>query len=261
MINTKDVGWVRIIRLDDSQSLNSLSESLSRQLFAEFQAAADDSAVRALVVTGEGRAFCSGGNVKDFLGLEIDRGDYVSGVMDDLYNPLALLLADYPKPIVVAMNGPAIGAGVGLALNSDYILSSEDAYFSLPFLPKLGIVPDMGSAWLLAQAIGQRRALSLSMTGEKLSAARAQEWGVVDQILPAEQLEDEALAVANRLGGLPLRGFSRLKQLIKGSRNNSLAENLQLERELQVPGFREDSFVEGLSALMERRAPDFSQFN
>lgn len=259
MISVRNEGYVQIISLNDPSSFNSLSEGLTIALREALALAATADSVRAVVLTGEGKLFSAGGNLKDFMSVKGDKGDYVGGVMENLYNPLARQLSDYPVPLIVAMNGPAIGAGVGLAINADFVLAAEGAYFSLPFVPKLGIVPDMGSSWLLAQALGRKRAMALSLTGEKLSVGEAKFAGLVWQVCTPETVLTEAIALAVQLGGLAKNAIARTRELLNQAGSRSLSEHLDNERELQMQCFREPAFAEGLASFAEKRNPDFTR--
>lgn len=258
MIKTATEGAVRIVILNDPESMNSLSEVLAKALFHALTDAKDDPAVTSIVLTADGDTFCAGGNLKDFQSITGDRGKYVGDIMEATYTPLALKLHMFPKPVVVAVNGPAIGAGVALALNCDVTLCSTNAWFSLPFVPSLGIVPDFGCGWLLAQAIGYRRALHFSLSGEKMQADDAWQSGLVAEVCELASLRSLALSLAEKLGNLPVHARQRTRDLLRASQPMALEDYLAVEHSYQVASFGEGALDEGLAAFLERRRPDFS---
>lgn len=258
-IEVSDDQAVRQLCLNDPASLNSLSEGLATELSRRLADAQADSGVRAVVLTGKGKTFCSGGNLKEFLQVSEPLDDYIQRLITELYTPLALQIRNFPKPIITALNGPAIGAGVGLALGSDMVFAAQSAYFALPFVPALGVVPDMGSSWLVPRALGYNRALALALTGEKFSAEQAQAAGMIWKCLPDAELEPTVRAVAAKLAALPQQAMLRTKAAFSQAHENSFARQLDLECVLQTASFGGAEFQEGLAAFKQRRAPDFSK--
>jgi 2-(1,2-epoxy-1,2-dihydrophenyl)acetyl-CoA isomerase len=258
-IQVADEAGVRRLCLDDVASLNSLSEALAIELLALFKAADEDGSVRAVLLTGKGKTFCSGGNLKEFMQVTGPLDAYIGRLMRDLYNPLALTIRNLTKPVIVAMNGAAIGAGVGLALSGDLVFAARSSYFMLPFVPALGVVPDMGSSWLMPRLLGYGKALGFALTGERLSADQAQAAGLIWKCLPEEELEATAKAAANKLAALPQQAVQRTKLAFARSHQQTFAEQLELEREMQMASFAGTEFLEGLRAFKERRAPDFNK--
>src|SRR5579884_4009321 len=183
-------GKVAVITLDHQPTINALSSRLVGDLNAALDAVTGDD-FRALVLTGAGRGFCSGADMKELPGW---RQEGAGQVLERLYHPLFRRLRDFPMPIVTAMNGPAVGIGLSLALMGDLILAAKSAYFLLSFA-RIGLVPDGGLTWLLPRAIGVARARELALLAEPLPAEKALEWGLVNRLLPDEQLLDEALAL------------------------------------------------------------------
>jgi 2-(1,2-epoxy-1,2-dihydrophenyl)acetyl-CoA isomerase len=258
LIDISDNGAVRTLTLDDPASLNSLSEALATQLSAALSAAQQDAQVRCVVLTGRGKAFCAGGNLKDFMREEERLDHYIGRAIRKLYGPLALQLRDFGKPLLTALNGPAIGAGAGLALNADLVLATRSAYFSLPFVPVLGAVPDMGVSWLLPRRLGYARALGYALTGERLTAAEAVAAGLIWQCVEDDRFAAAVDAAAAKLAALPLQAVRRTRQALAQAHGNSLEQQLELEAELQATSFGSAEFREGLAAFKAHRAPDFT---
>jgi 2-(1,2-epoxy-1,2-dihydrophenyl)acetyl-CoA isomerase len=248
---------VCVLRLDHVESRNSLSEELARELLAALASAATDPSAHSVLLTGRGSAFCAGGNLKQFAGVDGPLNRYVGRMIRELYTPLALMIRRFDKPVIAAVNGAAVGAGVGLALCADVVLAASSAYFVLPFVPVLGAVPDMGTSWLVPRLIGQPRALGLLLTGDRLSADDAQAAGLIWKTVPDAELECAALELAKSFGALPVDAVRRTKRALAAAHHNSFEEQLELERELQMSSFDGGEFREGLAAFREGRRPNF----
>jgi 2-(1,2-epoxy-1,2-dihydrophenyl)acetyl-CoA isomerase len=258
MINVSDANGVRTITLNHPESLNSLTEPLAEALLAAVKETQSNESVRCLIITGAGKAFCAGGNLKDFLGLETSKSDYIADAMERLYNPIVDLLYGLEIPVLTAVNGPAIGAGFGLALNADFVFANRSAFFSLPFVPMLGVVPDNGSSWLLANTLGYQKALGLMLSGDKLTAEDAMASGLVYRCTEDGSVLEEATAFAQTLAALPKDASARAKKMLRAAAKNSFSEQLDVEKEHQTVCFGGADFEEGLKAFTERRKPNFS---
>jgi 2-(1,2-epoxy-1,2-dihydrophenyl)acetyl-CoA isomerase len=248
---------VSILSLDDMESRNSLSAELARELLAALTAAVADPAVRSILLTGRGKVFSAGGNLKQFAGVSEPLDEYIGRMIRELYSPLALAVYKCAKPVIAAVNGAAVGAGVGLALCADVVVAARSAYFVLPFVPALGAVPDMGTSWLVPRLIGQARSIGLLLTAERLSADDAKAAGLIWRTVPDGELEGAAFTIAKSLGALPMGAVRRTKLALAAAHHNSFDEQLELERELQMTSFGSTQFREGLSAVLEGRAPNF----
>jgi len=259
-ITVSNDGGVRTLCLNDAPSMNSLSEALAGELSLQLTAASEDTAVRAIVITGNGKLFSAGGNLKDFMAVAEPLDQYIGRVIRDLYAPLALQIRQMPKPVLTAVNGPAIGAGVGLALCGDLVFAAQSAYFTLPFVPALGVVPDMGSTWLVPRLLGYGRALGYALTGEKLTAEQAQAAGLIFKCVPDAEFAAAVQSAAAKLAALPAAAVQRTKLAFQQAHTNSFEQQLALEAELQTASFGSAEFQEGLAAFRERRAPDFTKF-
>jgi 2-(1,2-epoxy-1,2-dihydrophenyl)acetyl-CoA isomerase len=256
-----DVGdGVATLTLNRPQSLNSLNKGLIDDTRAALRTLGGDGRVKALIVTGAGRGFCAGadlasGGFND--GVQRSVGEGISHSMEIAYNPLVRDLVGFAKPVIVAVNGVAAGGGVGLALAGDIVLAAKSAYFVQVFGPKLGLVPDMGCTWFFPQLLGRARSRALALLGDKLPAERAAEWGLIWAAVPDDQLPSEARVVAQRLAKGPARAFGEIKRALDAAAENTLDEQLELERRVQRRLGDTEDFREGVTAFLAKREPQF----
>ena len=254
---------VAIITFDHQERLNALGPAGLRDLALHLQALSKDDAVRAVVMTGRGNAFCSGASLDQLLSKMGSDGsdglpdELMRELFDGAVNPIQRAIAAMPKPVVTAVNGIAAGGGVGLALAGDVVLASERASFRLTFVPKLSIVPDLGASWFLSRLAGRGRALAAMMTGDAISAGEALNWGLVWRIEPDAALLDAAIAMAERLADGPRHMYPLLRDAVDGASRTSLSDQLDLERDLNVRLCGTAQFAEGVRAFLERRPPRF----
>jgi 2-(1,2-epoxy-1,2-dihydrophenyl)acetyl-CoA isomerase len=255
---------VAVVTLNEGDRMNPLSEAVRAGLLDALRRVHEDKAIRALLLTGRGRGFCVGADLDDFgrRAAEAPKtgetlGHYVGHVMASSGNPIVTALRSLPVPVICAVNGVVAGGGVGLALAADMVVAARSAYFYLPFVPALGIVPDMGSTWTLPRAIGSARAVGLALTGEKLSAHKAAEWGLIWACIEDEQLQVEAMKLARQLAALPAHAIGEARALFAAAETNNLEQQLELERERQQVLIDGESFNEGLKAFAEKRKPGF----
>ncbi|OYU84930.1 MAG: enoyl-CoA hydratase, partial [Burkholderiales bacterium PBB5] len=241
---TRD-GDIAILTLDNPARLNPISSTLQRSLLQAVADVAADRGIRALVLTGAGRAFCSGADLAG--GLSSDDG---SGQSPG--NRAAL-----PMPVVCAINGVAAGGGLGLALVGDVVLAARSAYFYLPFMAKLGIVPDVGSTWFYQRLLGSGRATALTLLGDRLSAEKAAAWGLIWDCVDDDQLMPQALAIARRLTTLPAHAALETRRAYEAAAGNTLTEQLAYEAERQRELIDRPEFREGVAAFLEKRPPAF----
>ncbi|WP_375195367.1 enoyl-CoA hydratase-related protein [Sphingobium sp.] len=238
-----------IITLDEPGSANALSFALAAQLVgAVEQAAATDA--RAILLTGAGRAFCSGGQLSD--PLPEDAG----AILEEIINPLMRTFATLEIPLIVALNGPAIGAGAALALAGDIVIAGQSAWLGFSFA-QVGLVCDAGTSWLLPRTLGWHRAMATMMLGERITAQQALDWGLVTKLVDDDHLEEEALALLDRLSTGPTRSFGMIRKLARRALNLSFEDALAAERSGQYAAGRTDDFREGVAAFRERRTPRF----
>ena len=241
------------LTLDEPASLNAMTPDLLGGLAAAIGEMTADPAIRALVLTGEGRGFCSGQNLKAFDALG---DDIVAGVMK-LYWPAFEALRECRVPVVVAVNGVAAGGGFSLAMAGDIIVAARSASFIQVF-SRIGLVPDLGSTWLLPRLIGRQRALELMMLNEPLSAERAKEWGLVREVFDDGTLLDEAMQLAQRLADGPTRTLVATRALLEESEDASYAAQFRREIEVQAEIRRSADALEGRNAFVEKRRRDLA---
>ncbi|MGY3586910.1 2-(1,2-epoxy-1,2-dihydrophenyl)acetyl-CoA isomerase [Bradyrhizobium sp. USDA 4341] len=246
-------GKLGILTLNDPASLNAMTPELLGDLARAIGEMGVEPGIRALVLTGEGRGFCSGQNLKAFNSL----GDNIyTGVMKH-YWPAMQALRECRMPVVVAVNGVAAGGGFSLAMSGDIILAARSASFIQVF-SRIGLVPDLGSTWLLPRLIGRQRALDLMLLNEPLSAERAKEWGLVRDVVDDARLLDEAKALAARLADGPTRALVATRQLLEESEHASYADQFRREIELQMVIRESADAQEGRKAFVEKRKAQFT---
>jgi 2-(1,2-epoxy-1,2-dihydrophenyl)acetyl-CoA isomerase len=253
---TKD-GFAARILLNRPKALNAWNEQFGRDLLDAVSTLGADDSVRAVLITGAGRGFSSGADLKE------QRGDGDGGLPDlsarlkEIYHPIITGLREMPKPVVAAVNGPAVGIGCSLALACDLIVAGESAYFLLAFV-NIGLVPDGGSTAFLPARIGYARAAEMAMLGERVPAAQALDWGLVNQVVADEDLEATADALLQRLATGPTRSYAGSKRLLNRRAYADLAGQLDAEAEAQREQGQGKDFVEGVMAFAEKRDPNFT---
>ena len=249
-------GSVQTITLNRPEKLNAFNPEMHRELRAALERAADVDAVRAVLLTGAGRAFCAG---QDLSERDVSAGAApidLSVSLGSHYNPLVRRMRALPKPIVCAVNGVAAGAGANIALACDLVIAARSASFVQAF-SKIGLVPDSGGTWFLPRLVGSARAMGLALLAEKLTAEDAERWGLIWKVVEDAQLAKEAGLAAQNLAAGPTRGYGLLKRALQASAGNSLDAQLDLERDLQREAGVSEDYREGVSAFKEKRAPRF----
>jgi 2-(1,2-epoxy-1,2-dihydrophenyl)acetyl-CoA isomerase len=250
---------VAVIRFNRPQALNAMTLDLMAELGAAFDRAAADAAVRAIILTGEGRGFCSGADlVASTIKPPLDaQGRLDLGLaLEQHYNPLVLKMRALPKPIIAAVNGMAAGAGASLALMADLTIAARSAYFLQAFV-NIGLMPDAGGTWLLPRSIGSQRAMGLALLGEKLPAEKAKEWGLIWDVVDDDALMTHATALAQRLAAGPGIAIACIKHSLHAAAGNTLEQQLALERDLQRECGQSRDFMEGATAFMQKRKAHF----
>jgi len=242
---------VATLILNRPDSLNSLNGDMRRELLAALKAAGRDTEVRAVVLTGEGRGFCSGADLRGGASERAFRR-----VLTDEYNPLIAAIRAMPKPVIAAVNGVAAGAGVSLALACDLVYASHDARFIQAFT-RIGLVPDSGSTRTLVRALGRHRAAHLIFTGEPMPAVEALAAGLLNGVLPAAELQGTVREMAVRLAQGPTQAIALAKRAINHAEDAPLDESLALEAALQELAGRSADHAEGVAAFTEKREPRF----
>jgi 2-(1,2-epoxy-1,2-dihydrophenyl)acetyl-CoA isomerase len=243
--------------LNRPDSLNAWNERFGVDLRDAVEQAAADEGIRALLITGAGRAFSSGADLKEQRTEGEDGGvPDLSVRLRELYHPIITGIREMPKPVIAAVNGPAVGIGCSLALDCDLILAAESAYFLLAFV-NIGLVPDGGSTAILPARIGFARATEMGMLGERVPAKQALEWGMVNRVCADDELEPEAGALLERLAAGPTRSYANLKWLLNRRVYAGLAGQLEAEADAQRGQGHTRDFVEGVTAFVQKRPPEF----
>jgi len=243
------------ITLNRPDVLNSFTLAMSRELRQALETASADKSVRAVLLTGAGRGFCAGQDLSDVPVSEEGKMD-LGEIVKQTYNPLIELLRQIPKPVVCAVNGVAAGAGANLAIACDIVVAAASASFIQSF-SKIGLVPDTGGTYFLPRAIGLPMATALMMTGEKISATRAAELGMIYKVVADDALESEAINLAKTLASMPTKALAYTRKALASSLSNDLNAQLQVEEEMQREAGRTRDFEEGVAAFREKRKPDF----
>ena len=248
-------GVARIV-LNRPEVLNSFNRAMAQELIRAFAAVAADQSLRAVLLTGAGRAFCAGQDLAEAApradGSLPDLGEFVR----DGYNPIVRAIRTLEKPVVCAVNGVAAGAGANLALACDIIVASADASFIQSFA-KIGVIPDSGGTFILPRIVGLQRATALAMLADKVTAAQALEWGMVYRVVEAPALRDAATSIAVQLAAQPTRGLGLIKRGFNRSLGIDLGEQLDYEEALQREAGRTADYAEGVRAFLEKRKPKF----
>lgn len=252
-ITVKHNGNVTRIVLNRPDVLNALTSDMMLRL-RELVREAPNRGARAILLSGHGRAFCSGADLRAASTGEMPP---VEQTLGELLNPLIEAFAASPIPIVTGLNGLAAGAGVGLALSGDIVVAARSSYLMLPFATR-AMVPDAGTTWLIARAIGRARTLELALLGERLSAHDALKAGLVNRICDDRDIESETAAMAERLAQMPTVALGMIRSQIAHAMTHDLSESLRQEAENQAKMSRTDDIAEGVAAFLEKRSPAYT---
>ena len=260
LIQIEQHGAVRLLRLNRPGALNAFTTAMLVQLRQALEAAAEDAAVRCVLITGAGRAFSAGQDLADpHAAPSRDPGAVpkdIGQLLEHYYIPLALRMRSMPVPVVAAVNGVAAGAGASVALGCDLVLAGESASFIQAF-SKIGLIPDCGGTWLLPRLVGRAKALEMALLGDKLKAVDAERLGLISRVLPDAELQDAALALAQKLAGMPTRALAETRRAIDEAMKLDFEPALKFEAALQSQlGFSHD-YLEGAAAFLDKRKPEF----
>lgn len=249
-------GGVAKITLNRPDKLNSFNAQMHEELRAALDRVEGDRQIRCLLLTGAGRGFCAGQDLDDRNVRPGEERPDLGQSIERNYNPLVRRLTSLEMPVICAVNGVAAGAGANIAIACDIVLASEKAKFVEPFC-RLGLVPDSGGTWHLPRLVGAARAMGLALLGETITAEQAAEWGLVWKAVAPDALMAEAEKLAAHLATQPTKGLALAKRALRAALENGFDAQLDLERDLQrEAGYTED-YREGVSAFLEKRAPDF----
>ena len=249
-------GAVVVVRLNNPSKLNALSDTMTAELNEALEGLVADAGVRALVLTGEGRGFCSGADLGDIDRAGTSGGAAPSELLENGYAKAARLLATAPKPVIASVNGVAAGAGMALALACDLRVASEAAWFTMGFV-RIGLAPDSGAAFFLPRIVGAARALELSITGDRVDAESALRIGLVTRVVAADRLREETMELATRLAAMPTAAIALTKSLLRDASTRSLDDTLALEGRVQDEAALTADHREGVDAFLEKREPRF----
>lgn len=241
------------ITLNRPDKLNSFNRAMSLELISALEQAESDDSVRAILLTGAGRGFCAGQDLSEAVG---DDAYEIEDIIEKQYNPIVKLLRRIEKPIVCAVNGVAAGAGANIAFACDITIASSEAKFIQSFAA-IGLIPDSGGTFYLPRMVGMQNAAALMMTGDKITADKAKELGLIYDIAPAEKLDENTTQLAQKLALMPTKGIGLTKRALNESMSNSFDEQLNLEQKLQKEASESYDYNEGVSAFLEKRKPNF----
>jgi len=250
-------GAVGRLTLNRPQTLNAWTAQFGAELKQAVEREAAQDSVRAVLVTGAGRGFSSGADLKAGFDPAEDGMPDIKKELHEIYHPAIAGIRRLPKPVVAAVNGPAVGIGCSLALACDLLLAAESAFFGLAFV-NVGLMPDGGSTALVPPAVGKARAFQMALLGERIPAPQALEWGLVNWVHPDDRLMGEAEALVSKLAAGPTRSYASSKQALNNFLYGDLDAQLDLEAELQHALGRTKDFLEGTAAFVEKREPSFS---
>ena len=250
-------GAVGLLTLNRPQALNSLTRQMHRDVWAVLDRVDANTQLRALIITGAGRGFCAGADLSEFDFTEgpglIERAD-PGPVIDQAFNPTTRRLQRCRVPLIAAVNGVAAGAGASIVMACDIAIAAPSASFIQAF-SKIGLIPDAGGSWFLVERLGLARAMALAMTGDKLSAQQAKEWGMIWDV--ADDCLAAALTMAERLAVMPTRALTETRHLMRGAGSRTLDQQLDIERDTQSALGRTHDYFEGVKAFLEKRQPQF----
>lgn len=252
-------GAATIITLNRPEALNAWNHQLGIDLLHAVRSVAEDDDVRAVCVTGSGRAFSSGADLRDIgaRGLTPEGHVDVRATLAEVYHPILTTLRRMPKPVVAALNGPAVGIGCSLALSCDLLVAAESAYMMLAFV-NIGLVPDGGALALISTRAGAGRATAMAMLGERIAASELLRFGLVDEVLADHELPDHVGAMLDRLAAGPTCSYAGTKRQLNAWLYDGLDEQLELEASIQQEMAGSGDFREGVTAFLEKRPADFS---
>lgn len=253
-ILTEHRNGVMQITLNRPEVYNSFNRTMALQMQASLNDAAANESVRAVVITGSGKAFCAGQDLAEAIDPE---GPGLERILAEHYNPIIQQIVGLPKPVVALVNGVAAGAGANIALACDVVIAHEQASFIQAF-SKIGLIPDSGGTYFLPRLIGAQKALALMMTGDKVSAKEAEALNMIYKAVEAETYETFTADFVSKLALMPTRAMALTKKAVQESWNNTLSEQLNLELALQVEAGNTEDFKEGVQAFLDKRKPNFT---
>lgn len=254
MIDFNQQNEVATITLNRPTSYNSFNREMALAFQLALDKCAENENIRAVVITGAGKAFCAGQDLVEVTTPEVHPG--FKTILEDHYYPIITKIRQLEKPVIAAVNGVAAGAGANIALACDIVVASEKASFIQAF-SKIGLVPDSGGTYFLPRLIGFQKAVALAMLGDKVGAAEAERMGMIYKVFEAEGFMDQVNALATKLSKMPTLGLAMTKKVFEQTFQNSLEEQLKVENKYQIEASETEDYAEGVQAFLEKRAPNF----
>jgi 2-(1,2-epoxy-1,2-dihydrophenyl)acetyl-CoA isomerase len=248
-----------VLTLNLPETLNSFTVAMHEDAQAAMLDVRTNAQVRCLVITGEGRGFCAGQDLKDLMGNGTEEPAELGEIVEKYYNPFVRAIMTLEKPVICAVNGVAAGAGASVALACDIVLAARSASFVQVFC-KIGLVPDSGGTWNLPRAVGLARAKGLALLGDKLTAEQAESWGMIWQCVDDDQLMGEAIKLAEHLATQPTKGLATIKKLLNESLSTPMHQQLENERLAMRMLGQSNDYKEGVAAFMGKRKPEFKGY-
>ncbi len=252
-IITEQRNSVLIIKFNRPDKYNSFNREMALQLILELDKAEKDKSVRAIVITGEGKAFCAGQDLSEAID---PNGPGIKKIVEEHYNPIILKIRNIEKPVIAAVNGVAAGAGANIALACDIVFAGKSASFIQAF-SKIGLIPDSGGTYTLPRLVGFNMASALMITGDKVTAEEAKEYGMIYKIFDDNALLTQAVINAQHVAALPTKAIGLTKRLLNQTYSNTLQQQLNIEGDLQVESANSYDYKEGVNAFLEKRKPEF----
>ena len=245
---------VAYITLNRPEVFNSFNREMAFSLQSILDDCEHNNGVRSIVITGNGKAFCAGQDLKEVTNPELNPG--FKKILEEHYNPIITRIKSINKPIIAAVNGVAAGAGANIALSCDLVVASNKASFIQAF-SKIGLIPDSGGTFFLPRLIGFQKASALMMLGDKVTAEEAEELGMIFKVISSESFNEEVEKLAIKLANMPTKALGLIKELLNKSITNTLEQQLELEGKLQIEAALSEDYTEGVNAFMEKRKPIF----
>lgn len=253
-IQTNIENGVAILTLNRPEVFNSFNREMAFLLQKELDACGSNDSIRAIVLTGNGKAFCAGQDLKEVTDPDLNPG--FKKILEEHYNPIITKIRAINKPVIAAVNGVAAGAGANIALACDIVIAHEKVSFIQAF-SKIGLVPDSAGTFFLPRLIGFGKASALMMLGDKVSATEAERLGMIFKVTTLEGFQDEVQKIATTLAQMPTKALGMTKQLLNASMSNTLEEQLALESKLQIEAAQSEDYAEGVAAFVGKRKPEF----
>jgi 2-(1,2-epoxy-1,2-dihydrophenyl)acetyl-CoA isomerase len=252
-ILSQQTGGVLKLSLNRPDKFNCFNRAMALELQQQLDKAASDDLVRCVLLTGEGKAFCAGQDLSEAID---PKGPGIKNIVEEHYNPIILKIRNLEKPVVCAVNGVAAGAGANIALACDVVLAAQSASFIQAF-SKIGLIPDSGGTFFLPRIVGFQKALALALLGDKVTSADALQMGMVYKVMLDENIQHEAMQIADVLANMPTKGLGLTKKLYNQGLYNSLEKQLQTEGIEQIKAAATHDYQEGVNAFLEKRKPIF----